>query len=969
MNTNANSVTVSGGVPTPTLAIAGGGILKSGSFFGLINGVTLTAAGMLDVRSYGSSSAALIISAPITGSLNFIKDGDGTVTLASTSANNNFSGGIYLNAGTLSISSDANLGATSNFLLFDGGTLSTTSTLSLNSGRTIILGIGGGVLNVAGTELDLSAANQLLGAGALTKTGSGTLKLFAANNTNCPVTVQAGALELQNAQALNNSSVGHSQITLAPDAQLNLRSDAGGTINFGNDVVVQDQTTGHAAIINTGPIAAPTAPGFVLNNLRIGNATLRNNGASGSLTFGGIVTLNGAASFDAQLPLNFADRVTGAGSLTKLSAATLVLGSGATDGAANTYTGDTIIAGGILQLNKKAGTIAIPGNIVMSGGTLSMLRDHQIASNSVMSIGGGIVNFNASQAVQTVNNTAGAVTVVNSTVTVGSSTLSGGSFTISTDVGQGLPVGNFAGFNPSSSIGTITSTYSTDILSVSDGANTVNAGGLLSVGSGGLFFSGSASPAITFAGNATSPGQMLLTGDVTNNCSSGTAQFINAGTTTIAGTISLANATRTFTVASINSDLRIDTRITAGGIRKSGMGTLILTAKNDYTLGTTIATGTLEADDGALGSGAVTIENATLNLRSNATTASFLNDVVSSAATINIDHLPSGTSVGTFQLARLSLVSNDRLTVRGADGGALEFTGTTSLINSGVIDNTVTTLFSGAINGASSLTKDGGTGTTRFNGSAANTYTGATTVSAGALELNKTAGVNAIPANVSASAGGTVRWLANDQVADGATVAVNGLSSTIDLNGFSDTVAALDLTGGTITTASDANPANAGTIHLVGAVTSHMNTVSATIGGKLDLGSTIHTFSVEDGSAANDLVVSADISGAGGGIAKSGNGTLLLTGNNSFTGGVTVSAGTLITTGADSFTGPASISVASGTLDVPGAFSTAAGVVVTKTGAGALTIRGTQTHGANAQLSRPAGRAESQYGCGFHAYS
>ena len=61
----------------------------------------------------------------------------------------------------------------------------------------------------------------------------------------------------------------------------------------------------------------------------------------------------------------------------------------------------------------------------------------------------------------------------------------------------------------------------------------------------------------------------------------------------------------------------------------------------------------------------------------------------------------------------------------------------------------------------------------------------------------------------------------------------------------------------------------------------------------------VYLMNVEDGGAANDLVISGNItqnSGAGSGaksINKSGAGTLLLSGANSFTGGVNVNAGTV----------------------------------------------------------------------------
>jgi hypothetical protein len=75
----------------------------------------------------------------------------------------------------------------------------------------------------------------------------------------------------------------------------------------------------------------------------------------------------------------------------------------------------------------------------------------------------------------------------------------------------------------------------------------------------------------------------------------------------------------------------------------------------------------------------------------------------------------------------------------------------------------------------------------------------------------------------------------------------------------------------------------------------------------------------------------------------------VLTGNNSFTGGLVVQGGTLKNTGVTQFAGNASLEVAT-TFDLPGNFNTAPGAIVTKSGVGTLNIAGAQSHGAGAQL-------------------
>src|SRR5205823_6376149 len=80
-------------------------------------------------------------------------------------------------------------------------------------------------------------------------------------------------------------------------------------------------------------------------------------------------------------------------------------------------------------------------------------------------------------------------------------------------------------------------------------------------------------------------------------------------------------------------------------------------------------------------------------------------------------------------------------------------------------------------------------------GSSANTFTGASTISAGELDLNKSNGVTAIKGDSNTATtdltvnGGTVKWLADEQVDNTATITIN--SGTVDLNGHTETLGSL----------------------------------------------------------------------------------------------------------------------------------------------------------------------------------
>jgi autotransporter-associated beta strand protein len=102
---------------------------------------------------------------------------------------------------------------------------------------------------------------------------------------------------------------------------------------------------------------------------------------------------------------------------------------------------------------------------------------------------------------------------------------------------------------------------------------------------------------------------------------------------------------------------------------------------------------------------------------------------------------------------------------------------------------------SGAI-GESGLTRNlikTGASTLTLSGAEANTYSGRTTINGGVLELNKTAGVNAIAGAVSVGSGAKLLLSANNQVADSSAITLSG--GTIQrASGVSETFGALVLT-------------------------------------------------------------------------------------------------------------------------------------------------------------------------------
>jgi len=133
-------------------------------------------------------------SGKISGPALLVKSGNSKLTISTA---NDFTGNIFVQGGTLSISAENNLGAnpntlTTNQLTLDGGTLQTAVTFSIDDGnRGITLGGNGGTINV--TANTLTVVDLINGGGTLTKTGDGTLALNSVNTWSGGSIATAGA--------------------------------------------------------------------------------------------------------------------------------------------------------------------------------------------------------------------------------------------------------------------------------------------------------------------------------------------------------------------------------------------------------------------------------------------------------------------------------------------------------------------------------------------------------------------------------------------------------------------------------------------------------------------------------------------------------------------------------------------------------------------------------------------------------
>src|SRR5260221_2431547 len=376
----------------------------------------------------------------------------------------------------------------------------------------------------------------------------------------------------------------------------------------------------------------------------------------------------------------------------------------------------------------------------------------------------------------------------------------------------------------------------TNALTVSSGIFALAANNITAVGS------------VSMTGTSiTGTGSITLAGNVSS--------IASATTATIGAPLALGGATRTFTVANggLNPYLSVTSVISgAFAIIKAGAGILNLSGNSTYTGGTTISAGTLQlglagsASDGPLGTtgvGTSVTSGAVLDLNGFTLTNA-------EPLTLNGTGIASG---GALTNSSATNVTYSGLVTLGSSSSIVANSGTIGITNAGTITGAGFSLTLGGSGGGSVSSIIGtGAGTVTKNGSGswtvyrANTFSGGTTLNAGTLNINN--------ASALGSAAGTFT--------------ING--GTID-----------NTTGGSITTVNYPQSWD-GDYAFIGTQTLNLGTGAVTPNASRQV--TV---------SAGTLTVGGVIGGGAIALTKSGDGTLAINGNNTFTGGVAINAGIL----------------------------------------------------------------------------
>ena len=419
-------------------------------------------------------------------------------------------------------------------------------------------------------------------------------------------------------------------------------------------------------------------------------------------------------------------------------------------------------------------------------------------------------------------------------------------------------------------------------------ANSIGGGG-----AGGLTKSGNGILTLNAAANYSGP-----TNVGAGTLALGVSNAIGGGALTVSGGAVLDLATFNASVASFS--------LTNAANSVTGSGTLTVSGDAIVNRGSVSAllAGTMNlvkqtasqvvtlSNAGSSFTGYVHIQDGTLEVSSvaNAGTASSLG---ASTGENSIIRIGNGTAAGTLLISATGAAgSTDRtISLDGTTGGGvIDNDGTAALILNGAVrggefgaktltlqgaalgfNNEVVSVISDGLATLSLTKAEAGTWVLR----GANTYTGATTVSAGILQVGN---------------GSTTGSLGTGAVsiASGATLALNRSDAVTVANVFSG-LGTLSVSGGSTYTLTGANNLTGGVLFSGANITLGASQALGSLSGSsgnLALGSHVLTLSF----AAGTSTYSGAISGTGS-IIKTLAGTQVLAGANDFTGGVTVTGG------------------------------------------------------------------------------
>ena len=916
-------------------------------------GVGTFNAGTTGTNTFQASTDVVLANLVGLGNGNTTFSGSNNITFSGNSSTQGFIGG-----GDKSIINN----------LASGKTLTFSGNYQLNSaGTSRKLTIAGtGDTTISGILRESNQAN-----GAIVVSSSG-ITTFSGNNTfSGPLTVNSGAT----LKGGNTNSLGFGGTQRGGNALGNTTVSSGGVLDLNgatgiNEPIILNGTgiSSSGALINNSATAASIGSGIA------GITVAANTGSGSGVSSAPSITITGSgtgAAATASLGVTAASFTINGGTTVYSVAPTVTIGGGSGAVATAILTSGTV--SGITVTNAGIGfsgtpTISFSGGTVTSAGTnptgVGNAGNFTVSGIQMTSAGSGYtgtptVSFSSG---------GGSATPILSSVTLASNSSIGGSGNITIDA----VVAESGGSRALTKVGNGTLTLTA--ANTYTGATTIN-GGTLSIAS---ITNGGVAGAL---GNSTNLAANLTLGG-------GTLEYTGSSNGSTDRNFTLSNGTNsTISVTSPNTTLAISgaAASTNGSLTKSGSGTLALSGNNTYTGATTISAGTLQ-----IGSGSTTGTLSTYSaITNNGTLAFNRSDTITQGTDFN--SVIGGTGA-LIQAGSGNLVLAGANTYTGAttiSAGTLRIgSGSTtgSLSTSSAITNNGTLAF----NRSDTITQGtdfnsviGGTGALIQAGSGnlvlagANTYTGATTISAGTLRIGSGSTTGSLSTSSAITNNGTLAFNRSDTITQGTDfnsviggtgALIQAGSGTLALSGANTYSGGTTLSVGTLALNSS-SAIGSGNLTITGETIDNTSGSAITLAtnnsqkwngnftfagtNDLNLGTGSVSMNASRMITVNsaNLTVGGAISGTGFGLTKSGNGTLVLAGANTYNGQTTLSSGTIIVTNKAAL-GTGSLALSGGTLqastDLTGANAlTTSGVSLgassTVSGSNSITISGNST--------------------------
>jgi autotransporter-associated beta strand protein len=527
-------------------------------------------------------------------------------------------------------------------------------------------------------------------------------------------------------------------------------------------------------------------------------AAARINSDAGTLTLSGAINAtNQALTFGGAGDIAVSGAITNSAStLTKDGAGTLTLSG------ANTYSGGTLVSGGRLigTTTSLQGSITNNAAATFDQTTNGTYAGTMTGSGSLVKSGAGVVTLSGA-------NSYSGGTLVSAGDLVGTTTSLQGAITNNAAVtfnqaADGTYAGTMSGTGSltKSGAGSVTLTAANSYA----GGTTVNAGTLVAadntaLGSGAVEVNGStllADAGVTIANDLTleaASGSSLVAYWNFNSYTGGAGPIAaDSGS----GSISLAGWTGTlddFGGSTINALFGDEAGASLTLINQTGNGSYIQISGLDFT-GLTdadISFATRGTSTGfSTGQWSYSTDGVGFtNFGSSTATTSTSFGLAGPGTTTGLDNTGTGflryTLSGASDTGGNNRLDNLQINASGVGDPAVvgsEAAGTATFTGGITINNQADftagaggqTVFSGVVGGAGTALEKVGAGTVTLSGASANTFSGTTTVSAGTLQLNKTAGTDALAGDVEVGSGAFLLISQSNQVNNSADVSLSG---------------------------------------------------------------------------------------------------------------------------------------------------------------------------------------------------